>query len=90
MLKFLGIGQETPSVIPTDQVIPLHWFEDGAIWKKLVVYTLFVFDDALDAEKLHEALDKLVAREGYKKLGSRLRKNVRCIPHTSSSLVRRY
>lgn len=77
MFSFLGIGQGAPALVPTDQVIPLHWFEDGVMWKKVIVYTLFVFDDVLDPEKLRTSLEKLVARDGYKKLGARLRRNVR-------------
>ncbi|KAK7420374.1 hypothetical protein QQX98_002797 [Neonectria punicea] len=75
MFKLLGLAKETPSIVATDQIIPLHWFEDGFMWKKVIVYTLFVFDDALDPVKLRGALNRLVQRDGYKKLGGRLRKN---------------
>ncbi|KAF7556046.1 hypothetical protein G7Z17_g1721 [Cylindrodendrum hubeiense] len=75
MFKLLGLEKDTPSIVPSDQIIPLHWFEDGFMWKKVIVYTLFVFDDALDPEKLRGALDRLIQRKGYKKLGGRLRKN---------------
>jgi hypothetical protein len=77
MLKFLGLAKPAPSIVASDKIIPLHWFEDGLMWKKVIVYTLFVFDDALDPEKLRIALEKLIQRDGYKKLGGRLRTNVR-------------
>ena len=67
----------SPNIDPSDQVIPLHWFEDGFMWKKVIVYTLFVFDDVLDPDHLRQSLEALIARDGYKKLGGRLRKNVR-------------
>lgn len=77
MLKVLGLGKAAPGIVASDEIIPLHWFEDGLMWKKVIVYTLFVFDDSLDPEKLRGALERLVQRETYKKLGSRLRTNVR-------------
>lgn len=77
MLKFVGLaGSETPKPVASDQVIPLHWFEDGFMWKKVIVYTLFVFDARLDPEKLHESLGRVIERDGYRKLGGRLRRNV--------------
>ncbi|KAH8176624.1 family regulatory protein [Sarocladium implicatum] len=75
MLSLLGLAQKTPERVPSDQVIPLHWFEDGFMWKKVIVYTLFAFDDALDPEVLRRALETLINRKGYRKLGGRLRRN---------------
>ncbi|KAF4981727.1 hypothetical protein FZEAL_2529 [Fusarium zealandicum] len=76
MFKLLGLAKASPPpTVPSDQVIPLHWFEDGFMWKKVIVYTLFVFDDALDPDKLRDGLERLVHRAGYRKLGGRLRKN---------------
>lgn len=78
--KLLGLKSEVP-VVPTDQVIPLHWFEDGSMWKTVIVYTLLAFDEALDPETLRDSLTRLIQRDGYKKLGARIRKNVRFSPH---------
>ncbi|RSL73751.1 hypothetical protein CEP54_000117 [Fusarium duplospermum] len=75
MFQWLGLSQSPPTVVPTDKIIPLHWFEDGVMWKKVIVYTLFVFDDALSPDKLRDSLERLVDREGYRKLGGRLRRN---------------
>ncbi|KPM36043.1 hypothetical protein AK830_g10522 [Neonectria ditissima] len=75
MFNVLGFTKEAPSIVPSDRIIPLHWFEDGFMWKKVIVYTLFVFDDALDPELLRGSLERLIQRDGYKKLGGRLRKN---------------
>ncbi|TPX07382.1 uncharacterized protein E0L32_002148 [Thyridium curvatum] len=72
--KLLGLKSEVP-VVPTDQVIPLHWFEDGFMWKTVIVYTLLAFDEALDPETLRDSLTRLIQRDGYKKLGARIRKN---------------
>ncbi|RSM15439.1 hypothetical protein CDV31_005032 [Fusarium ambrosium] len=76
MFQWLGLSQSAaPTLVPTDKIIPLHWFEDGVMWKKVIVYTLFVFDDALSPDMLRESLERLVDREGYRKLGGRLRRN---------------
>ena len=79
MLSLLGLGQRAPEKNPSDQVIPLHWFEDGFMWKKVIVYTLLTFDEALDPDVLRKSLETLIGRKGYKKLGGRLRKNVRLL-----------
>lgn len=87
MFQWLGLSQSVPTVVPTDKIVPLHWFEDGVMWKKVIVYTLFVFDDALSPDKLRDSLERLVNREGYRKLGGRLRRNVRPLcPNTYESL----
>lgn len=77
MLGLFGLSRPTPEPTegPTDKVIPLHWFEDGFMWKKVIVYTLFVLDDALEPSKLQQSLEKLIHREGYQKIGARLRRN---------------
>ncbi|KAK7736707.1 hypothetical protein SLS53_006917 [Cytospora paraplurivora] len=41
----------------------------------VIVYTMSRYDDALDADKLYNSLECLVARKGWRKLGARLRKN---------------
>ncbi|KAM0429637.1 hypothetical protein ACHAPT_006242 [Fusarium lateritium] len=75
MFQWLGFSQAAPTVVSTDKIIPLHWFEDGFMWKKVIVYTLFVFDDALSPDTLRDSLEKLIQRDGYRKLGARLRRN---------------
>ncbi|KAL2207008.1 hypothetical protein CC79DRAFT_1335235 [Sarocladium strictum] len=75
MLSLLGLGQAAPVIHASDQVIPLHWFEDGFMWKKVIVYTLLSFDAALDPEILRQSLESLITTKGYRKLGGRLRKN---------------
>ena len=42
----------------------------------VVLYNLFRVDDALDVQKVEGALVKLVNRDGWRKLGARLRLNV--------------
>ena len=70
-------GSAAPARVPTDAVIPLNFFDDTPLWRAFVLYSMFVFDDVLDTEKLRSSLEALVQREGWRKLGARLRRNVR-------------
>lgn len=65
-----------PSKIPTDIVIPFRFFDDTPLWKAFILYSMFVFDDVLDAENLRDSLEKLARHDGWNKLGARLRKDV--------------
>jgi hypothetical protein len=66
-----------PERVPTDEVIPLFPRDDTPTNRAIVVEFTMVFDDVLDAEKLSSALWKLFERPGWRKLGARLRQNVR-------------
>ncbi|KAH7139570.1 hypothetical protein B0J11DRAFT_517104 [Dendryphion nanum] len=61
---------------PPDVIVPLHTFDDGPLHCAFVLYSLFVFEDALDVRKLRDGLERLVQRDGWQKLGARLRKDV--------------
>lgn len=74
MLKSKPIA---PTVVPTDKVYPVHFWDDTKILRPLILYQLMRVDDALDAEKLKAALVKLLNRDGWRNLGARLRLNVR-------------
>ncbi|KAM0820423.1 hypothetical protein AB5N19_06242 [Seiridium cardinale] len=68
---------ETRARVPPDTVVPLHFFDDTPLWRAFVLYSMFVFDDVLDPEKLRRSLAALTQRDGWRKLGARLRKNSR-------------
>lgn len=65
-----------PERIPTDTVIPLYDHDDTFANKSMAFELTFHFDEVLDADKLADALWRLVDRPGWKKLGARLRMNV--------------
>ncbi len=65
-----------PAKVATDAVVPLHYFDDTPLWRAFILYSMFVFDDALDPEKLRASLEVLTKREGWRKLGARLRRSV--------------
>ena len=67
----------TPPRVPTDEVIPLHFLDDQFAVKALILVFTYRFDDVLDFDRLHSSLAKLMEMEGWRKLGARLRMNVR-------------
>ncbi|KAI6086110.1 hypothetical protein F4821DRAFT_278694 [Hypoxylon rubiginosum] len=75
MFNFMSKRPKAPPRVPTDTVVPVGFFDDTIIFRTFVLYTLFVFDDVLDPQKLRNSLERLVSRPGWNKLGARLRKN---------------
>lgn len=61
---------------PTDRVVPLHFFEGSLLVQGNNMAASLVFDEVLDPEKLRLSLEGLVKREGWQRLGGRLKKNV--------------
>ena len=61
---------------PADRVVPLHFFENSLLVQGNNMAVSLVFDDVLDPEKLRSSLEGLIKREGWQRLGGRLRKNV--------------
>ncbi|KAF4462971.1 hypothetical protein FALBO_10206 [Fusarium albosuccineum] len=70
-----GWGTTPPPKVPGDKVLPLHFFDDTPVWRAFILYSMFVFGDVLDPDKLHHGLEELVRRDGWQKLGARLRRN---------------
>jgi hypothetical protein len=72
-----GNGQrQFPARVETDEVVPVHFFDDTEINKKLFVCWTLRFEDVLDTEKVHESLRRLLEMGEWRKLGGRLRLNV--------------
>ncbi|OBS20406.1 hypothetical protein FPOA_06777 [Fusarium poae] len=63
-----------PARIESDQVIPLHVWDDSPLYRRIALYNLEVFDDVLNPEKLRGSLETLVSQKTWRKLGGRLRK----------------
>ena len=76
--------QTAPARVPTDTVVGLKFLDDSLINRNFVMNPLYIFDAALDVDKLGVSLERLVDREGFRKLGARLRKNVRYHPSLHS------
>lgn len=69
-------GRKAPAKVETDEVIPFRYFDDTPVWRSFILYSMFVFDDVLDVDRLHACLRELVEEPGWRKLGARLRTNV--------------
>lgn len=76
MASWFG-GRKAPAKVPTDIVVPIRFWDDTTVLRSFVMYNLSRYDAAMDPEKLRSSLERLVARRGWRKLGARLRKNVR-------------
>ncbi|KAB5517537.1 hypothetical protein GE09DRAFT_1179227 [Coniochaeta sp. 2T2.1] len=61
--------------VPGDRILPLHFFENSPLVQGNNMAASLVFDDVLDPEKLRDSLEGLVNRDGWRRLGGRLRKN---------------
>lgn len=72
--------QQRPPIVASDKVVPLNEFDDNDVFRSIVLNLMLRFDDALDPEKLCIALEKLLNRDGWRKLGARLRLNVGISP----------
>lgn len=79
-LPFLGSSPQKPQLpqlVETDDIIPVHLFDDSAAARGIVFVWTYKFDDVLDPEKLHAALEKLFTMDGWRRFGGRFRYRVR-------------
>lgn len=79
MASYLGFGRVQPKRVSTDHVVPLHHIDNSDVLRRLIVGWTARFDDVLDANVLYQALEALIRRDGWRKIGGRLRLNV-CKP----------
>jgi hypothetical protein len=77
LFNLFGSKPIGPERVPTDTVIPLSERDDTRTNRSISLEFTMVFDEVLDADQLSGALWKLLERPGWKKLGARLRLNVR-------------
>ncbi|KAH7153389.1 hypothetical protein EDB81DRAFT_758338 [Dactylonectria macrodidyma] len=68
-----GRSPNGPPVIPTDDVVPMHPFDDTIALRNYTLIWTFKFDEVLDADFLGDSLSRLFEMEGWRKLGGRLR-----------------
>ncbi|KAH8771949.1 hypothetical protein F5883DRAFT_665143 [Diaporthe sp. PMI_573] len=68
--------QKVAAQAVTDLVIPLHYFDNSAMFTNITMYAIMVFDEALEPETLRVSLDQLVRRETWQKLGARVRRGL--------------
>lgn len=79
-LRRVVLGQahklSTYPTVPTDTVLQVHYFDDTPLLRNSVQCLTLRFNDALDAEMLRASLSRLLERQGWRKLGGRIRLNV--------------
>ncbi|KAI6367393.1 hypothetical protein MCOR25_004929 [Pyricularia grisea] len=75
MAGLFGFGKSQPRQVSTDHVVPIHHFDNSEVLRRLVVGWTTRFDDVLDANVLYQALEELIRRDGWCKMGGRLRLN---------------
>ncbi len=63
--------------VKTDDVFPVHFIDQAGLIRESIINYTFQFNDVLDAEKLHDSLVSLLRIGDWKKLGGRLRLDVR-------------
>jgi hypothetical protein len=62
--------------VPTDEIAPLHLFDDTGTLRGFTLMWTFKFDEVLDADRLGNSLSELFRMDGWRKLGGRIRRRV--------------
>jgi hypothetical protein len=65
---------KTAGKINTDVVIPFNYLDNLKAWRIGISVNTFRFNSRLDSDKLKAALERLCEKEGWKKLGARVKK----------------
>lgn len=68
----------TPA-FPDDDVFPVHILDDTKTMRSILIAWTLCFNDVLDAKKLQSSLAQLLEIGDWRKLGGRLRLNVRIL-----------
>ncbi|KAH8817507.1 hypothetical protein F5884DRAFT_897142 [Xylogone sp. PMI_703] len=72
-LPFFKKKPPLPKVVETDDIIPVHLFDDSSAARGIVVVWTYKFEDVLDPDKLHAALSQLFQMDGWRRLSGRFR-----------------
>ncbi|KAJ5388992.1 Transferase [Penicillium cataractarum] len=65
-----------PKTVPTDDIIPLRFWDTALCMRGTVIDISLKFDDCLDISKIRAALDELFKLDNWKQVGARLREHV--------------
>ncbi|KAK7993690.1 hypothetical protein PG989_007071 [Apiospora arundinis] len=71
----------------SEQIIPVHEFDSMAVYPNIMLSLMLKYDKILDPIILRDSMIELVNREGWCKLGSRLKRNVNTTTSPSSSIL---
>jgi hypothetical protein len=82
------MAQQSRSGKLNDNTIPLGDFDDSLGNRHAgLCACLFLFNEILDPIKLRETLETLIERPGWRKLGSRIRNNVRWLKLIDNAIL---
>ncbi|KAI0143580.1 hypothetical protein GGR57DRAFT_483906 [Xylariaceae sp. FL1272] len=73
-IPFIPRPRALPAVVPTDEVVPVHLFDNTSTLRKVIMVWSFRFEEVLDPDKLNASLSQLLQMEGWQKLGGRFRR----------------
>ncbi|KAF4341518.1 hypothetical protein FBEOM_4563 [Fusarium beomiforme] len=62
-----------PDIVKSDDIIPVHLFDDTAAARGIVLVWTFRFGEILNPQKLNDALSELFQMDGWRRLGGRFR-----------------
>ncbi|KAF5640136.1 hypothetical protein F25303_7162 [Fusarium sp. NRRL 25303] len=62
-----------PDTVESDDIIPVHLFDDTAAARGIVLVWTLQFEDILNPHKLNDALSELFRMDGWRRLGGRFR-----------------
>ncbi|KAK0101345.1 hypothetical protein ONS95_006521 [Cadophora gregata] len=65
--------RQLPPIVPSDEVVPVHLFDDSAATRGIILVATFKFAEVLDPAKLNDALSELFQMPGWRKLSGRFR-----------------
>ncbi|TLD18039.1 hypothetical protein PspLS_10364 [Pyricularia sp. CBS 133598] len=74
-MSIFSSTRAAPPKVPTDTVIPLREMDSLPLPVGICNEFSFYFEDVLDVHKLQDALDRLVNKEKWRKMGARLRRS---------------
>ncbi|TEA18388.1 Acetyltransferase BOT5 [Colletotrichum sidae] len=69
------VGRKQLPKVPTDDVYPVHFFDDTKPFRDMILNWTLRFDDVLDPQKLESSLTTLVETGDWRKFGGRMRLN---------------
>jgi hypothetical protein len=70
-------SRNPPQLFESDEIHPVHMLDDTKTLRGIIVTWTLRFNDVLDADKLNSSLSRLLEIGDWRKLGGRLRLNVR-------------
>lgn len=80
-------SEETSQTATNDTIIPFHFWDDVPYTRGICLNVTLRFEEVLDTKKLHDAVERLLEIGDWKKLGARLRQNVKSTATTFTNEV---